>query len=87
MEKETGARVLAADYSSADALTTLLEAHNVAVLISTANSLMDPTPEFNMIQAASRSRVTKRFIPNAWSSVEPKDEYAPSPTLPLSTQH
>lgn len=48
---------------------------------------MDPTPEFNMIQAASRSRVTKRFIPNAWSSVEPKDEYAPSPTLPLSTQH
>ena len=76
VEKETGARVLAADYSSVDALTTLLEANNVTTLISTAKTLVDPTPEFNMIQAASRSRVTKRFIPNAWSSMEPKDEYA-----------
>lgn len=35
-----------------------------------------------MIQAASRSRVTKRFIPNAWSSMEPKDEYALLPHSP-----
>ncbi|KAL1599833.1 hypothetical protein SLS60_007638 [Paraconiothyrium brasiliense] len=74
VEKDSGTRVLAADYSSVDALVTLLEANNVAVLITTANVMIDPTPEFNMIEAAARSRVTKRFIPNAWSALEFKDE-------------
>ncbi|KAF2450150.1 NAD(P)-binding protein [Karstenula rhodostoma CBS 690.94] len=74
VEKESGARVLAADYSSVDALTTLLETNNVEVLITTANTTVDPTPEFNMIEAAARSRATKRFIPNAWSALQFTDE-------------
>ncbi|KAL5389481.1 hypothetical protein DPSP01_002379 [Paraphaeosphaeria sporulosa] len=74
IEKESGARVLAVDYSNVDALTTILETNNVEVLITTANTMHDPTPELNMIAAAARSHSTKRFIPNTWSALEFKDE-------------
>jgi hypothetical protein len=74
VEEESGVRVHAVDYSSVDALVSLLETNNVAVLITTANTMVDLTPEFNMIEAAARSRTTRRFIPNAWSALEFKDE-------------
>ncbi|KAK3201607.1 hypothetical protein GRF29_185g1449651, partial [Pseudopithomyces chartarum] len=74
LSAELGVRILAADYTSVPSLTTLLDSNKVEVLISTANSLSDPTPEFNMIAAADASPPTKRFIPNAWSAIEFKDE-------------
>lgn len=64
----------AADYSNVDALVTLLETNPVEVLISTANAMIDQTPELNMIAAAARSRSAKRFIPNAWSAVQFENE-------------
>ncbi|KAF2812095.1 NAD(P)-binding protein [Mytilinidion resinicola] len=74
LEEESGTRVLAIDYTSVDALVALLEANKVAVVISTVNSLVDTTPEFNLIKAAAQSHVTKRFIPNVWSALEFKPE-------------
>ncbi|KAF2495431.1 NAD(P)-binding protein [Lophium mytilinum] len=79
LEEESGARVLAADYTSVDALVALLEANKIAVVISTVKSLVDTTPEFNLIKAAARSNVTKRFIPNAWSALEFKHEFKSLP--------
>ncbi|KAJ4289073.1 hypothetical protein N0V90_011415 [Kalmusia sp. IMI 367209] len=79
LEKVSGVRVLAADYASVDALHTLLESNKVSVLISTANTLVDATPEFNLIKAAAKSSVTKRIIPNTWSALEFKDEFTNFP--------
>lgn len=33
------------------------------------NSGMDTTPEMNLIQAAEKSKVTRRYIPNMWSAI------------------
>ena len=74
LEQESSVRVLSAEYANEDALVALLESNKVEVLISTINSLTDLTPEFNLIKAAARSRVTKRFIPNAWSALQFKHE-------------
>lgn len=65
-------RILAADYTSPDALVALLEEHKIDTIISVVNSVMDITPELNLIYAADRSKVTRRFIPNIWSGLEYK---------------
>jgi hypothetical protein len=69
LEAKLGVRVLAANYASPDALVVLLEEHKIDTVISVMNS-MDTSPELNLIQAADRSKVTHRFIPNIWSGVD-----------------
>ncbi|KAF2874389.1 hypothetical protein BDV95DRAFT_331579 [Massariosphaeria phaeospora] len=70
LEKKLGVRVLAADYSSPDALVELLEKNKIWAILSTISSAIDTLPETNLIQAADRSKVTRRFIPNIWSGME-----------------
>jgi hypothetical protein len=60
---------VAADYTNVDSLVKLLEENSVSAVLSVMHT-MDPTPEMNLIQAADRSEVTKRFVPNIWSAVE-----------------
>ncbi|KAF3011158.1 hypothetical protein E8E13_011507 [Curvularia kusanoi] len=76
LELETGARVLAADYSNPDSLLALFEENKIWTVVSTLNISLDRTVELNLIQAASRSQVTRRFIPNMWSAMVFKPEHA-----------
>jgi hypothetical protein len=39
-------------------------------------SNLDASPFISLIQAADKSKVTRRFIPNAWSGFVYKPEYA-----------
>ncbi|KAF2676089.1 NAD(P)-binding protein [Lentithecium fluviatile CBS 122367] len=78
LEKETGARVLAADYTNTDALVKLLEENKIDTVITTLNAGMDITPETNLVHAAARSSVTRRYIPNVWSALVYKPEHAAS---------
>ncbi|PSN73450.1 NAD(P)-binding protein [Corynespora cassiicola Philippines] len=83
LEKELGVRFLAADYSSIDNLVSLLQENNINTVIATLNTWGDLGPESNLIHAADKSTVTKRFIPNNWSAIEYKPEYS----FPLSAPH
>ncbi|KAF2193702.1 NAD(P)-binding protein [Zopfia rhizophila CBS 207.26] len=76
LEQETGVRIVAADYSNIDSLIKIFEDNKVDTVISTANSSPDPTPELNLIKAADRSKVTRRFIPNVWSGIDYTAEHA-----------
>jgi hypothetical protein len=67
LEKEVGVRILAVDYSSVDSLVDVFERNNVWAVLSVMHTI-DKAPEGNLIQAADRSSVTKRFIPNIWSA-------------------
>ncbi|KAF2651594.1 NAD(P)-binding protein [Lophiostoma macrostomum CBS 122681] len=70
----TGVRYVAADYADVNSLVTLLEENNVWAVLSVMHT-QDGTPETNLIQAADKSKVTKRFIPNIWSAIEFKSEH------------
>ena len=59
--------MLAADYSNVDSLVELFENNGIWAVLSVMNTV-DKTPEGNLIQAADRSSVTKRFMPNIWSA-------------------
>ncbi|KAL2265997.1 hypothetical protein VTJ83DRAFT_5349 [Remersonia thermophila] len=66
-EKEIGARILAAPYDNVDALTSLLEDNKIELVISTLDLSQSQDPEVNLIQAADKSAVTRRFIPSSWA--------------------
>ncbi|KFA50129.1 hypothetical protein S40293_06402 [Stachybotrys chartarum IBT 40293] len=64
--KEIGARIIAVDYSSPDALASVLTANNVEIAISALSSQSPPEQEFNLMKGADKSSVTKRYIPSTW---------------------
>jgi hypothetical protein len=64
--KEIGARILAVNYESSDAITSILEKNNVNVVISTLSGLSSAEQELNLIEGADQSLVTKRYIPSFW---------------------
>ncbi|KAL1838205.1 hypothetical protein VTJ49DRAFT_2932 [Mycothermus thermophilus] len=66
-EKEIGTRILAAPYGDVDALTSLLEDNKIELVISTLDLNESQDPELNLIQAADKSAVTRRFIPSSWA--------------------
>ncbi|CAK7214089.1 hypothetical protein SEUCBS140593_002062 [Sporothrix eucalyptigena] len=66
-EKELGARILSANYGNVGDLTELLVSNNIEIVISTIDLSTSNSAELNLIDAAERSSVTKRFIPNDWS--------------------
>ncbi|KAF5635005.1 isoflavone reductase like P3 [Fusarium tjaetaba] len=66
LEKELGARILAIDYSDPNSIATLLEENNVEVVIAALSGHTPPEQELGLIQAAAKSKVTKRYIPSVW---------------------
>ncbi|KAF2436706.1 NAD(P)-binding protein [Tothia fuscella] len=63
---ENSARVVQVDYSDVSALQKVLQENGIDTVISTLNTMGDPTPELNLIEAADKSSVTKRLIPSVW---------------------
>jgi hypothetical protein len=53
-----------------DSLVALLDDYKIDTVISTMNSLGDPTPELNLIKAATRAKTTHRFVPNIFSGFD-----------------
>ncbi|KAF5231480.1 hypothetical protein FANTH_13392 [Fusarium anthophilum] len=66
LEKELGSRILAIDYSNPDSIATLLEEHHVDVVIAALSGYTPPEQELGLIQAAAKSKATKRYIPSVW---------------------
>jgi hypothetical protein len=58
--------VLAIDYASVDSIVEVLEEHKIDTLISTLSSMSGQDPEMALIQAADKSKSTKRYIPSTW---------------------
>ncbi|KAM7196160.1 NAD(P)-binding protein [Rhypophila sp. PSN 637] len=63
---EIGARIVAVDYNSPDAIATVLEENHVEIAISALGGLESRDQELNLIGGADKSSVTKRYIPSVW---------------------
>ncbi|KAH7215628.1 hypothetical protein DER44DRAFT_856163 [Fusarium oxysporum] len=66
LEKELGTRILPIDYSDPDTIATLLEDNHVDVVIAALGGRTPPEQEHGLIQAAAKSKATKRYIPSVW---------------------
>uniref|UniRef100_A0A0D2YHR5 NAD(P)-binding domain-containing protein n=1 Tax=Fusarium oxysporum (strain Fo5176) TaxID=660025 RepID=A0A0D2YHR5_FUSOF len=66
LEKELGARILPIDYSDPDTIANLLEENHVDVVIAALGGRTPPEQEHGLIQAAAKSKATKRYIPSVW---------------------
>ncbi|KAF2692136.1 NAD(P)-binding protein [Lentithecium fluviatile CBS 122367] len=75
LQNDVGVPVLQADYSDPDSLVQLLEDNKIDTVISTIAGL-DQAPEVNLIKAADRSTITRRFIPSVWSGFDYTQEQA-----------
>jgi hypothetical protein len=67
------------DYDDIPSLIQVLEQHAIHIIIS-AIGIFDATTsqsQLNLIQAAEKSSVTKRFIPSEYSFIQTK-KYFPS---------
>ncbi|KAF5589906.1 isoflavone reductase like P3 [Fusarium subglutinans] len=69
LEKELGSRILAIDYSNPDSIATLLEENHVDVVIAALSGHTPPEQELGLIQAAAKSKATKRYIPSVWAKL------------------
>ncbi|KAI3528402.1 hypothetical protein CSPX01_16237 [Colletotrichum filicis] len=65
-EAEIGARIISVDYSDINQLRSTLETFSISTVISTLTSSLGIESELNLIQAASKSVVTRRYIANVW---------------------
>ncbi|PQE18288.1 nmra-like family protein [Rutstroemia sp. NJR-2017a WRK4] len=65
--KEIGAPIIAVDYSNPDAIASVLEQNNIDTVVSALSSMAPPEQEVNLITAADKSSVTKRYIPSIWA--------------------
>ncbi|KAL8715720.1 MAG: hypothetical protein Q9220_000387 [cf. Caloplaca sp. 1 TL-2023] len=78
-ETPPNVRCLTTKYDNVDSLVDLLEKNQIHTVISTMNP---PTPEVhaaqdNLIRAAARTKVVRRFIPSEWGiDWSADDEYA-----------
>ncbi|RKL27475.1 hypothetical protein BFJ72_g13062 [Fusarium proliferatum] len=66
LERELGARILPIDYSNPDSITSLLEDNHVDVVVAALSGHTPPEQEIGLIQAAAKSKTTKRYIPSVW---------------------
>ncbi|KXH40814.1 hypothetical protein CSIM01_08542 [Colletotrichum simmondsii] len=65
-EAEIGARIISVGYSDINQLRSTLETFSISTVISTLNSSLGIESELNLIQAASKSVVTRRYVANVW---------------------
>ncbi|KAG9495573.1 hypothetical protein J7337_013823 [Fusarium musae] len=76
LEKELGARILPIDYADPNSIATLLEKNHVEVVVAALGGHTTPEQEICLIQAAAKSTVTKRYIPNVWAvRYRPEDSW------------
>ncbi|EWG54987.1 hypothetical protein FVEG_13060 [Fusarium verticillioides 7600] len=76
LEKELGARILSIDYADPNSIATLLEENHVEVVVAALGGYTPPEQEICLIQAAAKSIVTKRCIPNVWAvRYRPEDSW------------
>ncbi|KAF5570881.1 isoflavone reductase like P3 [Fusarium pseudocircinatum] len=76
LEKELGARILVIDYSDPNSISTLLEENHVDVVIAALSGHTPPEQELGLIQAAAKSKVTRRYIPSVWGiKYRPEDSW------------
>ncbi|KAK1528627.1 uncharacterized protein CCOS01_06461 [Colletotrichum costaricense] len=68
-----GAPVIAIDYDDVDAISNLLEAKDVEVVVSAIVTLHGSGPEMNLIRAAEKSSRTRRFVPSFWAHDYPEE--------------
>ncbi|KAI1036154.1 hypothetical protein LB504_011382 [Fusarium proliferatum] len=66
LEKELGARILPIDYSNPDGITSLLEDNHVDVVVAALSGHTPSEQEIGLIQAAAKSKATRRYIPSVW---------------------
>ncbi|KAF2649202.1 NAD(P)-binding protein [Lophiostoma macrostomum CBS 122681] len=64
--KELGTSVISADYSNVESIVKALEENKIDTVISTLGSTFGTEPELALIEAASKSTATKRYIPSTW---------------------
>ncbi|KAF4439399.1 SDR family [Fusarium acutatum] len=81
--KATGPKTRAVDYSDVDYLTSLLESEQVNTVISMLPIDNDESgqAQMNLIEAADRSKCTKRFLPSEFGMVYTKDNIAHVPSF------
>ncbi|KAI3546177.1 hypothetical protein CABS02_09054 [Colletotrichum abscissum] len=65
-EAEIGPRIISVDYSDINQLRSTLETFSISTVISTLTSSLGIESELNLIQTASKSVVTRRYIANVW---------------------
>lgn len=60
------------DYDDVHSMTQALERHNIHAVISAIGLVSDETSQsqLNLIEAADKSSVTKRFVPSEYSFVQ-----------------
>ncbi|KAH7269206.1 uncharacterized protein BKA55DRAFT_629931 [Fusarium redolens] len=80
--KATGLETRAVNYSDVDALTAILEIEQVDTIISGLPIDNDESgqAQLNLIEAADRSKYTKRFLPSEFGMVYTKDNIAHVPS-------
>ncbi|CAG8424836.1 unnamed protein product [Penicillium salamii] len=63
-------RILSVDYSDPESLQRILEEHNIHTVISAVTLQTDVSgqSQLNLIEAADRSKVTKRFMPSEFGA-------------------
>ncbi|KAH7191678.1 hypothetical protein BKA60DRAFT_661603 [Fusarium oxysporum] len=85
LEKELGARILPINYSDPDSIATLLEENHVDTVISALGGRTPPEQELGLIQAAAKSKATKRYIPSVWGiKYRPEHSWFPIAAAKLS---
>ncbi|OAG01466.1 NAD(P)-binding protein [Paraphaeosphaeria sporulosa] len=71
LEGDIGVPVLQADYSNQDLLVQLFESHKIDTVVSCITNYDDShNIELNIIAAAERASVTRRYIPSIWSGFD-----------------
>ncbi|KAF4959444.1 hypothetical protein FGADI_1665 [Fusarium gaditjirri] len=63
LEKDLGTRILPIGYSDLNTITTLLEENHVDIVIAALGGRIPPEQEHGLIQAAAKSKATKRYTP------------------------
>ncbi|KAK6444208.1 hypothetical protein FP744_10000456 [Trichoderma asperellum] len=68
--------VIKVDYDDINAVTNILEKHNVHTVISTISVITPESgaAERNLIKAAAKATPTKRFIQNDWGVLAPSEK-------------
>ncbi|KAK4503495.1 hypothetical protein PRZ48_004410 [Zasmidium cellare] len=76
-------QTIAVDYQDVETVKTVLEENNIHTVICTftmeGNAL--EKSHLSLVEAASRSSTTKRFIPTSWAIMYPKEAASNLPTL------
>ncbi|KAI9147443.1 NmrA-like family protein [Paramyrothecium foliicola] len=90
LERQLGAPIVAVDYTNTEALTKILEDHNVHTIVSGLSMLPapggPPPGEVALIQAADASRTTKRIVSSDWGAPFQEGDASKLASIPLKAE-